>query len=441
MSPHKQTAGTNAGARSALKCLASTALVWSIGVGTALAQSPASAPGQVQVAEVIAFEPGTPKARASLAKIAAVRDLVAEAFVYAGVDLNDDGRKEMLVLARSGSFCGSGGCMLVVLEQQGPKVVTLATLQTDGALGVTQHKVGAYRALAALDDKGAVAIADKPGAPLHGKPMVYAIGPQPQEPAARGAAATAAPAPAPAAKAAPVAAAAGPSIDVLGLRLGMSIAQVRDVLRRMNPPAIEQEQQLQSVHGLTGPPRQPSLLVTVQAIGSFHLAFAPPPGPDRLLYVRRSQDFGDHLHKGAARIGTENLEHALRQKYGEPHESRSGGPGITLLNWAWSPRGDKLAPAEVKGCVNSTHEASPAALWNPYSPQSGRRPPFDARCGVIIAVTIVQQAGVVSRMDLIATDASGALAARTALAQALDRAAAQQDKKALDDARKNKPAI
>ena len=188
------------------------------------------------IEQVIEFKPGTAKARAALAKVASVRDLIAGEFLFAGVDLNDDGRKEILVMGSSSTSCGSGGCLLVVLEQQGNKVVTLLSQNVPNSLGVTKEKIGAYRALVALDQQGAIAIVNNPGTPLHGKPMVY--------PAAG--AATARPSIDPASadrpgnpvRETPAAAAKGDSIaeeklaNIVGVRLRMTAAEAEATLRR-----------------------------------------------------------------------------------------------------------------------------------------------------------------------------------------------------------------
>jgi hypothetical protein len=127
----------------------------------------------------VKFSPGNPKARAMLSRIADLREIVAERFGVAMVDLNGDGRAEIIVQSESSGFCGSGGCTTVVVEQQGKRMVTLLTQNLFPGLVVTNEKVGAYHALAASDDKGGIAIADKKGTPLHGKQMVYPMAGQP----------------------------------------------------------------------------------------------------------------------------------------------------------------------------------------------------------------------------------------------------------------------
>ncbi|HMW23669.1 MAG TPA: hypothetical protein PKC59_09560 [Burkholderiaceae bacterium] len=139
----------------------------------------AQAQAAVEVGPVIKFQPGTAKAKAFFLKHAATRELVAEDFEMAGVDLDGDGRPEIVLRSTAASFCsGRAGCAVQVLQQRGPKVVELLSMFTSNRLAVTRQPVGgAYRALAIVDDQGQVVRADKPGTPMHGKPMVYPMRP------------------------------------------------------------------------------------------------------------------------------------------------------------------------------------------------------------------------------------------------------------------------
>lgn len=136
----------------------------------------AAAPPPVQAGPEIAFQPGTAKARAMFARSPVLRELVDEPFEMAGIDLNGDGRKEVILRATSSMNCGSAGCAVVVLEQRGQQVVQLFHRTLSGRLAVTREHIGAYLGLAIVDDTGAVVVANRPGTPMHGKPMVYPVG-------------------------------------------------------------------------------------------------------------------------------------------------------------------------------------------------------------------------------------------------------------------------
>jgi len=133
----------------------------------------AQAPPRFTSHHVIQFAPGTEPVRKLLSGDPSVSDLVAGNFEIAREDLNDDGAKEMILLAQESMLCGSGGCSLVVLELRGGKIATILNRGVAGTLAVTNEKVGGYRALAAVDDKGTIVLGDKAGTPLFRKQLVY----------------------------------------------------------------------------------------------------------------------------------------------------------------------------------------------------------------------------------------------------------------------------
>lgn len=191
----------------------------------------AQAPGPVTVAELLQFKPGNAKAKAMLARIADLREIIEHAFSVALVDLDGDGRQELIVRAESNAFCGSGGCATLVLQQQGTRMVTLLNQHLFPGLAVTHEKVGGYRALAAVDDKGAIPLGGRIGTPLYGKPLVYPMEPPSvvalaQEPVATPGTSPSTTVPAPRGKA---------GLDVLGVRLGMPVSEALEVLKAHNP--------------------------------------------------------------------------------------------------------------------------------------------------------------------------------------------------------------
>jgi len=190
--------------------------------------------GAVDVGPPLKFAPGTPKLKARLQAIPALRELIAESFAAALVDLNDDGNNELVVISRSDAFCGSGGCMTVVVEVKGGRARVLLQQNLDPSMAVTRESFGSYHALAAVDATGAVQIANKPGTPLHGKPMVYPMlgasavdaGPSVQPIEAK-------PATAPeASKSSPPGAVASSGPSILGVRPGMTQAEAEGLLRQ-----------------------------------------------------------------------------------------------------------------------------------------------------------------------------------------------------------------
>lgn len=309
--------------------------------------------GAVDVGPPLKFAPGTPKLKAHLQAIPALRELTAENFAAALADLNDDGNNELVVISRSDAFCGSGGCMAVVVEVKGGRAHVLLQQNLDENMAVTRETFGAYHALAAIDEKGAVQIANKPGTPLHGRPMVYPMAGTPGPEAANRMAAPASPAVAPvnaatAPNPAPAAGAWGP--DILGIRLGLTTAsQARPMLDALQPGSTVQVRQVQLTFNAPGAGDKPvpggeyTAAFNLVPPSSAHCGnrgvhceqiqalFAAPPG-DRLLAVLRHANFEE--------IAGARYEQALVEKYGPPLVREESGPAFVKVNLTWAWRAD-----------------------------------------------------------------------------------------------------
>ena len=121
----------------------------------------------------IKFTEGTEQDRAALRKIAAVRKFVEGDFKVAHEDLNGDGNKEVIIITPNDShFYGGQGA--TVLER-GPSgtVILLQEIVPEADLAVTHEKVGKYRALASLDDKGSIPVGGEHDEPFVGKQFVF----------------------------------------------------------------------------------------------------------------------------------------------------------------------------------------------------------------------------------------------------------------------------
>jgi len=124
----------------------------------------------------IHFSTGTDQDRKVLSAIPSSRDMVAQPFAIAREDLNDDGSKEVILMGTSSDWCGSGGCAIVVLDKRAGKWVPILEYRNVfSPLVVTNEKIGEYRALAAVDDKGVIVSVDRPGTPMSGEQCVYAM--------------------------------------------------------------------------------------------------------------------------------------------------------------------------------------------------------------------------------------------------------------------------
>jgi hypothetical protein len=321
-------------------CAALTLAATTLGAGAA----------SVDVGPPLKFAPGTPKLKARLQAIPALRELVEENFAVALVDLNDDGNNELVTISRRDAFCGSGGCMVVVVEVKGGRARVLLQQNLDESMAVTRETFGGYHALAAVDETGAVQIANKPGTPLHGKPMVYPMAGAPGPVAAsRTAAPDAATAPtAPAPHPAPATGAWAP--DMLGLRLGQTTAaQARPLLDALQPGSTIQVRQVQLTFNAPGVGDKP--VPGGEYTAAFNLVppgsarcgdrgthcerietlFAAPPG-DRLLAVMRRASFEE--------ITGARYEQSLVDKYGPPSVREESGTAFVKVNLTWAWRAD-----------------------------------------------------------------------------------------------------
>ena len=121
----------------------------------------------------IQFVAGTDQIRKLVSADPAARGIAEGKFSVAREDLNDDGSPELILLAEDSMNCGSGGCGLVVLELRAGKITRILYQNVGGTLAVTNEKVGDYRALSSVDEKGTILVEDRRGAPGFGTQYVY----------------------------------------------------------------------------------------------------------------------------------------------------------------------------------------------------------------------------------------------------------------------------
>jgi len=135
----------------------------------------ARTPEQFTADHAVQFAPGTDRERALYAKIPAARAIVAGRFATAQEDLDGDGKRELILLARSSTLCRGGGCALLVLQIKDRSVETLLAKKVTGKLALTREQVDGYRALAVLDAAGRIALGNRSGSALFGKQVVYTM--------------------------------------------------------------------------------------------------------------------------------------------------------------------------------------------------------------------------------------------------------------------------
>jgi hypothetical protein len=150
---------------------ASAALLFAALTGAAAA--PALA--QFTVDRELKFAVPNDKWRAAMRQAPAAREIAAGDFVIAAEDLNGDGKREVILLARSPSLCPDSRCTLLVMQRSANGIDTLLLQRVPVPLAVTKEKVNGYHAIAALDARGQIAVGDRRDAGLSGKPLVYVM--------------------------------------------------------------------------------------------------------------------------------------------------------------------------------------------------------------------------------------------------------------------------
>jgi hypothetical protein len=172
---------TRRGGTAAIRCAARQAFPLILCLMTLPGVARSQAQPHFTVHHRIVFVTGSAQDREQLSAISPANAIVAEPFEIAREDLNDDGTKETIIM--STTSCGSGGCATLVLEDRGGTATPILDMLIHSPLAVTNEKVGSYRALAMVDDYGAILIDERPG-PTLGKQIAYPMNPPAAAPTA-----------------------------------------------------------------------------------------------------------------------------------------------------------------------------------------------------------------------------------------------------------------
>lgn len=136
----------------------------------------AQAPERFTVSRVVKYAPGTDKVRTQLGGVIAARTILAGDFAIGAEDMDDDGRKEIILRSRLRPLCRQAPCPLLVLRQTPNGVETLFEQKVPPSdLAVTNEKVGGFRALVAVDKTGQIIPGDRAEGGALGGQQVYAM--------------------------------------------------------------------------------------------------------------------------------------------------------------------------------------------------------------------------------------------------------------------------
>lgn len=137
----------------------------------------AESSSEFSLQKIVLLKKADAKLHSALSRTPAA-SLAKEGSSLAMVDLDDDGKPELIVQG-SGRACASAGCNTIVMRKNGTDwLVLLETVMPRTELvGITNEKSGAFRHLASLDENKLILTTDAPGA-SEKRPMVYAVGTQ-----------------------------------------------------------------------------------------------------------------------------------------------------------------------------------------------------------------------------------------------------------------------
>lgn len=381
----------------------------------------------------VKFEAGNAQMAQGLQKIDAVRDIVTTGFQIAAEDLNGDQYPELVILATAPAQCDASGCRLVILRNTGPgQFDVLGTHRATANLGVTKQSANGYRLLAPLDAKGAIARAGQ-------APAVLALG-----------ASSADTAPAPVA--APSKSANDPRREMLKVKLGMSLEEVKAALRSLNPPLV--------------PPAMADtktivpLLPNGAFVASYYapqsggtqgstfktatVEFSPPPLPSRAVAISQTVNYG--ANEGPT---LDNLLAAMKEKYGDPHQKRDLARGMAKLYWAWAPDGTPLQGEQFRRCGEVGSSLAFGQRTNLYrSPDilNAASSLLDlsrkANCGMYAYADYSSSAnGIVVSMNLLVADVETANVALAKTVDGVERLLHEQQNKQRKEAQERRPEL
>ena len=406
-----------------------TSPVWLVGIVFCCASAVVAAqtPQKYSVERKVKFEPGNAQMTQGLKSVESIREIVASGYMIAAEDLNDDKYPEIIVLASSSNLCVTAGCSMVVLRNTGPgRFEKLAEHFASPDLGVTREQVNGYRLLANLDAKGGIALAGD-------APIVHAmqVGAPPT--------------------AAPIAVAGdGPSRELLNVKLGMSLEEAKTALGSLKPPLAPNMPDVKVVVPLLPDgafvasyyaPQQAA--VPGAAFKAATVQFSPPPGPSRAVAISQNVQYGANDAPTVA-----NFLAALREKYGNAHQTRQTSQTSAKLYWAWSPDGSPLPAAQLQRC-DSIGQSLAAGNRTPLFRSRGFLNEADqlvsasrqAGCGLYAYADYASDGSFVTGMNVVVADVAAADAALAQTVQDVDRLARAQHSRALEDAKDRKPDL
>jgi hypothetical protein len=112
-------------------------------------------PAHFAVNHAVKVRNPTPQSTRLFQTIPEAKDIVEDDnYKFAYEDLKGDGTKEIIIQATGMIWCGSAGCLTVVLEKRGANYVTLLSVNVGDDLVVMNEKMNGYAPLRAAFGDG-----------------------------------------------------------------------------------------------------------------------------------------------------------------------------------------------------------------------------------------------------------------------------------------------
>jgi hypothetical protein len=143
-----------------------TKTVMTLALMSACTVSWAQGAAHFTVNHMVHFTEATAQSNVLLANIPQAKDLLeGNTYQFAYEDLKGDGTKEIIIQARGDTWCGSAGCLMLVLEKRGSDYVTLLSENVGDSVAVMNERVNGYAALKAAFGVG-----------MNMKPKIFLLG-------------------------------------------------------------------------------------------------------------------------------------------------------------------------------------------------------------------------------------------------------------------------
>lgn len=228
-----------------------------------------------------------------------------------------------------------------------------------------------------------------------------------------------------------------PSIDVLGVRLGMPLDEAIEQLKTRHPEMqVGKSEQRFTVARRSTPFRVNGSLMAPGKTGgrylreSVVLEAVPGPEPSVVTAIHRLTQYSD------APLAFKTAVEAIKQKYGEPADELASGTNSVTFTWVYDPAGVPIKPAmrlPCSGVPAVQGVGAPKALAR--SIQDPSNDELQAQqCGAFLSINFTRDGDVVTGMATYAVDMRARVARLKAMQGIVKQAKAEANRQSAQDA-------